>query len=398
MAVVGQAGALFAKNSDRPVTEAQVIEAHARRGSGGELATTYMRLPDAGAHALIGSRPAWMWGFEHGVNEHGVAIGNEEVWTVDDPHAEPPALLGMDLVRLGLERGANADQALDAMVGLLEEHGQGGVANQVEDEPYFSSFIMVDARGGWVLETSARTWAARPIQRADAISNRLSIRTEWSRASDDVAPGSDFDRWRHPDMWTGLADRRLDATRACVLDRPESADPRSLAAVLRHHGEEPWGAPGGGGPVAPLPQQHFDPDTGDGFSVCMHLRGYQATTSSMIAELPHHGGPVRAWVAPGSPCASIYVPTFAPGPLPPQLAQPSTVARFTSLARSVERDDSQLTAVRQVFDPLEAALWDEADEAAGDPARREQLVVTLWPRVEDALDRIEAVLGPATTD
>ena len=44
-----------------------------------------MAVPDAGAVGVLGSRPTWMWGLEHGVNEHGVAIGNEKVWTVDDP-------------------------------------------------------------------------------------------------------------------------------------------------------------------------------------------------------------------------------------------------------------------------------------------------------------------------
>jgi secernin len=63
-----------------------------------------------------------------GANEHGVCIGNEAVHSrlaadCDDGTAR---LLGMDLVRLGLERGATAREALDVMTSLLEEHGQGG--------------------------------------------------------------------------------------------------------------------------------------------------------------------------------------------------------------------------------------------------------------------------------
>ena len=54
------------------------------------LDTQYLRIADAGAHALVGSHPTWLWGLEHGVNEHGVAIGNEKIWTVDDPRAQPP--------------------------------------------------------------------------------------------------------------------------------------------------------------------------------------------------------------------------------------------------------------------------------------------------------------------
>ena len=81
---------LFAKNSDRPPGEVQVVERH-RPPPGGRLplATTYLTLPDPGAAAVLGSRPTWQWGLEHGVNEHGVAIGNEQLWTVDDP-ARPP--------------------------------------------------------------------------------------------------------------------------------------------------------------------------------------------------------------------------------------------------------------------------------------------------------------------
>ena len=51
-------------------------------------------------HAVILSRPSWLWGAEMGANEHGVCIGNEAVWT-KEPVREGEALLGMDLLRCG---------------------------------------------------------------------------------------------------------------------------------------------------------------------------------------------------------------------------------------------------------------------------------------------------------
>src|SRR6202035_2620174 len=108
--------------------------------------------------------------------------------TVDDPRHAPPALLGMDLVRLGLERAASAEEALDVMTGLLERHGQGGIGDAVNGVAYWSSFLVAD------------------------------------RASSDVEAGTDLDRWRDPGTPTGFADGRLAASRAFVE--------RSLAAPV----------------------------------------------------------------------------------------------------------------------------------------------------------------------
>jgi dipeptidase len=393
---------LFGKSSDRPVGERQVLEAHGRRAPGGRLGTTYLEIPDAGAFALVGSRPDWMWGFEHGVNERGVAIGNEEIWTVDDPSTCPDALTGMDLVRLGLERGATATEAVEVMTTLLDRHGQGGVANRVGDERYFSSFLACDPAEAWVLETSGRTWAARRATGPAAISNRVTLGADWDRASADVALGADFDRWRHPQMWTGHADVRLASTRATAATASSAAD---VVAGLRDHGDGPWGAPyDDPSPVHPLPAgPGFDPDTGAGVSVCMHLRGFQATASSLVAVLD--GGPsVRAWAALGSPCASVYVPLLlvADHPtagVPRPLGEVGTAARFATLARSVEDPDGdgarRLAAIRAVLGPLESDLWQEADElfsatAAIGAATLATYSDQAWRRVDAALTS----LGP----
>jgi len=391
LCAVRPAGTLFAKNSDRPLKEVQLIEAYARRPGHGQLRTQYLEIEDAGAHALLGSRPEWLWGFEHGVNEHRVAVGNEKVYTAADPFKEPAALIGMDLVRLGLERGATADEALEAMTALLERHGQGGVADRSSGEPYFSSFLIADPRGGWVLETAGRTWVAAPVTGAAAISNRLTIRREWTRASADVPPGADWDAWRNPVAPTGYADVRLAASRACLSLPAAELTPADMAAHLRSHGAGPWGKPGApAGDVSPVPVA-VNPVTGEGVTVCMHVPGYQSTTSSMVAELPADpAAPLRAWVAPCSPCASIYVPVFPPHAVPAALGDAAVWARFAALRDYAWTAAEALAEVRAAWAPLEAELWAEADGVAGDPGKHSPFVESAWRRVEEVLARTSA--------
>src|SRR6202451_2796967 len=125
----GPRGMVFAKNPDRPPGEVQIAWPSARRASAGcTLRTQYVTIGDTGAHAAFLSCPAWLWGAEHGVNEHGVAIGNERVSTTHDAASAKPALIGMDLVRLGLERARTAEEALHLITELIETHGQGGIA------------------------------------------------------------------------------------------------------------------------------------------------------------------------------------------------------------------------------------------------------------------------------
>lgn len=67
--------------------------------------------------------------------------------------------------RLGLERGATAKEALDVIIALLEEHGQGG--NYYEDanscHSFQSAYLIVDREEAWVLETVGSTGLQRKI-------------------------------------------------------------------------------------------------------------------------------------------------------------------------------------------------------------------------------------------
>ena len=88
---------IFGKNSDREANEAQevVILPGMDYAEGAVLRCTYLDIPQAAhTNAVLLSKPFWMWGAEMGVNEHGVVIGNEAVFT-RLAYQKGPALTGM---------------------------------------------------------------------------------------------------------------------------------------------------------------------------------------------------------------------------------------------------------------------------------------------------------------
>jgi secernin len=334
------------------------------------------------------------------MNEHRVAIGNEAIFTVDDASKVPPALIGMDLVRLGLERGGDAAGALEAITGLLGSEGQGGICD-TEGLSYWSSFLIADPTSAWILETTGRTWAARPVVSGAAISNRLTLGRDWTRASSDVAPGTDVDSWGLPGLPTGFADVRLAAGRAFVEGACAAGgsagsggsgapvcDPRAVVGALRDHGP--------GATSAPAPET-VSPD-GAGWTLCLHA-GKTVTTASMVALLPadpHR--PARAWVALGSPCTSVYIPVPVPdgnsgswrAPLPAIVGDAGIWRRFAGLRDAVGSDAGALATVQDEFSVVEEALWEEADDLGTDPDRWASFGRRAGRKVESALDRLAA--------
>jgi len=110
-----RAGAtLLAKNSDRSPYECQPLAQapHRVHPEGATVHCQYLEIPQVlETAAVIGSRPFWLWGFEHGLKRVWGSDRNEAVLTRET--LPSTGLLGMDLVRLGLERSKNAREATE---------------------------------------------------------------------------------------------------------------------------------------------------------------------------------------------------------------------------------------------------------------------------------------------
>lgn len=184
-----QHGVVFGKNSDRPQGEIQEVIYIPATEKSGPTKCTYIEIePVDVTKAVILSKPNWMWGAEMGANECGVVIGNEAIWTNDmdgDNNPNVKRLLGMDLVRLGLERSCSAVEALDVITDLLEKYGQGGPCSKTDNSfAYFNSFLIADPACAWVLETCGKHWVAEKITSGFRnISNILTITTKIDRKS-----------------------------------------------------------------------------------------------------------------------------------------------------------------------------------------------------------------------
>ncbi len=282
---------LFAKNSDRDPNEGQGLDW--RQGlehrPGEKLRCTWIEIPQVErTHAVLLSRPFWMWGAEMGANEHGVVIGNEAVFT-DQPNLDD-GLTGMDLVRLGLERGANAQEALEAMVRLLEEHGQGGgCGHEQRNFSYHSSFLIADPGSAWVLETAGQHWAENRVDGVRTISNGLTIPGFADRHTDRIK------------TWASRCRTRQAMTSKAARAAHTAGD---LMAILRDHGD---------GRISP----RYDWITGGISAPCVHPGGLvvnSQTTASWVSELGPEGA--RHWAtATAAPCTSLFKPAQVTEPL-----------------------------------------------------------------------------------
>lgn len=368
---------LFAKNSDREPNEAHqiLLIPAATHPPGSTVRCTYIDIPQVEkTHTVLLSKPFWTWGAEMGANDAGVVIGNEAVFT-KIPYDKQDGLTGMDLLRLALERSDGAQGALRAITGLIERHGQGGNCGFRSTLYYHNSFLIADPGDAWLLETAGRHWAARQVRGVYAISNGLTIGSEWDLASTDLVQYAvergwctgredfHFARCYSDLLFTRFSDCRYRRTRAVDLlgSHRGTMTPLTMMDILRDHGMSP-----------------YRPDRGlTGSTLCMHagagpVRRSQ-TTGSLVSHL-HSIHPIHFMTGTAAPCTGIFKPLWTDIPLP--FSEPSPAGtydpatlfwRHELLHRSALRDHERLTGLyRHDRDTLEQGFASKALTHAGD--------------------------------
>lgn len=145
-----------------------------------------LTLPQARrTHSLLGIQTAGVWGFVHGVNEHGVAMGTTPTHT--RLRGATPGLTGADLVRLTLERASSALQAVDTAADLVSRYGQGPYLDCSAEEDQDNAFLIADRREAYLLAACGAHWAVQQVGAVRALNEVCHLRKDWDRISPGLA-------------------------------------------------------------------------------------------------------------------------------------------------------------------------------------------------------------------
>ena len=158
----------------------------------------------------------------------------------------------MDFIRLALERCSTAYDAMQTIIALLEQYGQGGNCGFRNKLYYHNSFLIADHQDAWVLETAGKMWAVEKVKSIRWISNALTISNQWDLASKDLVSYAVDRKWCQSSqdfsfagcysdhLYTPLAYGR--ERHSCGTQLLQKAagkiTPRTMMAILRNHGSK----------------------------------------------------------------------------------------------------------------------------------------------------------------
>lgn len=370
---------IFGKNSDRPQEEAQpLVMRHRAVHEGGEAGAQFIDVPQAReTFRHVGSRPYWCTGYEHGFNEHQVVIGNEALPT-RLPVSDEPKLIGMELVRFGLERATNAAEAVEVITGLVSQFGQGKFENSAGVRTYDNSFIITDPKEAYIVEAVGHDWAVREVEDTGTISNVCTL----GATGDRVSPSAKRNAVRAGLFESGFGDEfsfsgafadpansasgiaRQCRTETLMNGQVGRVNPEAVMQILSDHSD-------GTNPAEPLVT-----DLSGQLSVCLHrTEGDEPgiSAASLVADLCATGERLPVyWSGLYSPCMTLFLPTFIEGDLPKALAKgdatPSDDSPWWTFYRltqsGIAGGPERRAEIRATWAPLQAELMQSAYEMA----------------------------------
>jgi secernin len=362
---------LFGKNSDRQRNEAQGVELvqGATHDPGEPVRCTYITISQVGrTNTVLLSRPFWMWGAEMGANEHGVVIGNEGL-VARSPSPEVPALTGMDLLRLGLERSESAREAVHVMTSLLGQHGQGGNCGHLVPAYYNNGFIVADSTEAFVLETIDRDWLIEQVGEIRALSNEYSISrpTQISSAMKQLLLKFGLLSQEHPDYAALLPDPQRAHINSAYIRQARSGalmfrERRRIHAGHMMHSLRDHDPTGRG--------DSWNPALPHSYSLCIHAGADERnsqTTGSLVSEIGLNHA-VHWVTGTAAPCISIFKPVLMDVPIPAHGPVPTD--RFDECTLWWRHEQIHRRALRGHFPSFIKEIADERDALEEEFLRR----------------------------
>jgi dipeptidase len=410
MVALGQstvdATVIFAHSSDRPVGECPSLQLVPGRSfaPGETVQTDGLKLPQVRqTFSVLGSQPAGRWGYDHGVNEHGVALGRTSHRGKLLAAAQP--LTGTDLVRLALERSRTAQQAVDFLTDSIERHGQGRAQPQAGED---SVFLCADARSAFLLEASGNHWVFQEIQQVRAASDVSLVRQDWNRISRGLAGYAINQGWWPADG------SKLDFAGAI------SEDPVGACSALRRWGRAMLMLEQQSGHidvafVRRLLGDHYETmqNEVDPFSrtlgpvaLCQHGTGSTPTytAASLVVGLGQDTSKLTpVWCAFGPPCITVFFPLFLEGELPAARDEDTVWSLVRRLNDELMHSPQRLPLFSDALGRLQARIDQETEEfitensplkQTGDPAElKRRLAHFMQHHVETFLGVMDSLLA-----